>query len=413
MTGPWPQMAPELAPLGQLAQIQLGKMLQPAPTTELDEERPYLRAGLLTNLNSLSELPVMFASPDDGRRYAVRQGDLVVAEGGDCGQTGFVPNVPDGTIIQNSLHRVRSGPAADLRFLRYCLRAIYDSGWLEVLCNKSTFGHLTREKLASLRVPNRPLEEQRAIADYLDRETARIDALIAAKERLTDLFEQRWWAVFVNRTMRTHAPSIPLRRVLASLVDGPFGSAFSSADYVDEGAAVIRLGNIGFAEYRSGDQARIPMHLYETFRQYDVQGGDLLIAGLGDERNHAGRACVSPALGPAIVKGKCFRGRVLAERCSPDYLALLLSSELGASALTLFGRGSTRAMINLEIVKAAELPIPRRDEQDAIVRETLTVRNRMRRASAALTKQLALVREHRQALIAAAVTGHLEVRVAA
>jgi exodeoxyribonuclease VII large subunit len=43
--------------------------------------------------------------------------------------------------------------------------------------------------------------------------------------------------------------------------------------------------------------------LYEQFLRHRVREGDLLIAGLGDPNNHAGRACVAPDLGPAIVKG--------------------------------------------------------------------------------------------------------------
>ena len=190
MSGPWPETVLDLAPLGRIAEIQLGKMLQPAPAGEQDGEVAYLRAGLLSSLDSLGDLPRMFASPADQERYAVRPGDLIVAEGGDCGQTGFVPCIPDATIIQNSLHRVRSW-TADIRFVRYCLSAIYSSDWLDVLCNKSTFGHLTREKLASIRIPYPSLEEQRAVADYLDSETARIDALTAAKRAMSALIDER------------------------------------------------------------------------------------------------------------------------------------------------------------------------------------------------------------------------------
>src|SRR5262249_53523440 len=150
------------------------------------------------------------------------------------------------------------------------------------------------------------------------------------------------------------SPSVlPFRRVLYSIIDGPFGSSFSSSDYVDDGAKVIRLGNIGFGEYRSADQASVSIDLYKRFESYAVRGGDLLIAGLGDARNHAGRACVSPDLGLAIVKGKCFRARVNPRIGDSRFFALLLSSPIGEAAME--GRGSTRSMINLEIVKSALL----------------------------------------------------------
>ena len=73
----------------------------------------------------------MFASPSEIDTYTVRSGDLLVAEGGDVCRAEFTPPVPIPTIIQNSLHRVRT-ETGDIRFLRYSLLAIKVSGWLDV-----------------------------------------------------------------------------------------------------------------------------------------------------------------------------------------------------------------------------------------------------------------------------------------
>ncbi len=198
MSGPWPDvMRRAVVPLSRIANIQLGKMLQPVAANAFDREVPYLRAGSLSQIETLGDLPTMFASPSDIPTYGVSQGDLVVAEGGDVGRAEFVPGVPSESIIQNSLHRVRA-KESDVRYLKYCLDAIYGSEWLEVLCNKSTFGHLTLEKIRSLPVPSWPLAEQQSLADYLDWETARIDALIAAKRRTMNLLAERLQA-FVSR----------------------------------------------------------------------------------------------------------------------------------------------------------------------------------------------------------------------
>jgi type I restriction enzyme S subunit len=199
---------------------------------------------------------------------------------------------------------------------------------------------------------------------------------------------------------------------VTSLIDGPFGSAFSSSDYVDEGPAVVRLGNIGFAEYRTDDQARIPLALYERFGAYAVRSGDVLIAGLGDARNHAGRACVAPTeLAPAIVKGKCFRARVDERRAGGKFISLLLSSPIGANAVGISGRGSTRSMINLEAVKGTEVPLPNREVQTAIVAAAIGNKTASRRAAAAIRRQILLLDERRRALITAAVTGAVQVPV--
>jgi type I restriction enzyme, S subunit len=272
---------------------------------------------------------------------------------------------------------------------------------------------LSVELVEQLEIPVPPLSTQRMIADYLDRETERIDALIAAKRRMVELLEERTWTAFGERVAESQPPSVPLRRVLHSLIDGPFGSAFSSSDYTTVGAVVIRLGNIGFGRYRDADEARIPLEMFETFRHYQVKQGDLIMAGLGDERNHAGRACVAPDLGAAIVKGKCFRGRVNPDRANVEFLALLLSSPMGARAMNVSGRGSTRSMINLEIVKDTEVPLPERHKQDSIVTSMRKDQAQTAKLTGILAKQLDLLHEHRQALITAAVTGQLDVLDAA
>ena len=322
---------------------------------------------------------------------------------------------PVPTLASTEFIALVPGPALDSRFLCYWLqgetaRQFLDGATMSVTRSQQ---RVRPEVLTGswVDVPN--TSYQRAIADYLDRETARIDALVAAKRRMVQLLEERVWLAFSARLFASDPETTQLRRALRSLIDGPFGSAFTSSDYSDDGAVVIRLGNIGFSYYRATDEAHIPLLLYERFTAYRVVEGDLLIAGLGDERNHAGRACVAPELGPAIVKGKCFRARVDQSRANAEFLSLLLSSPLGAEAMNASGRGSTRSMINLEIVKTTDIPLPTIEMQASIVADTRTEQARTAVATGKLTDQIDLLQERRRALVTAAVTGQLHALEAA
>ncbi len=304
---------------------------------------------------------------------------------------------------------LRPRAQVDGRWLAYLVASGPVVEWAVATSDGTKMPRTSWEKLAEYRIEIPPLTRQRAIADYLDRETARIDALIEKKRQMIELVEMRFWTALVDAILQLDAPLTPIRRVLTFLTDGPFGSAFTSQDYSEGGAAVVRLGNLGFAEYKPFEQAFIPQSLYWSFQRHRVLPGDLLIAGLGDPSNHPGRACVAPDLGPAIVKGKCFCARVDVRRASTDYLALLLSSPYGAQAVGASGRGSTRTMINLEIIKETPLPLPAVSDQERIVQAANRHRRRTRSLVVVLTDQISRLGEHRQALITAAVTGELEV----
>src|SRR5699024_4661904 len=217
-------------------------------------------------------------------------------------------------------------------------------------------------------MPILSLAEQRAIADYLDQETAQIDALVAKQEELIELLRERRdaaWASGLEGAIEERRP-VPLRRVITSIVDGPFGSSLTSAHYSDSGTRVIRLGNIGTNSFRAQDEAYIPSSYAEQLAGHDARPGDVVIAGLGDESWPLGRAAVVPDIGPAIVKADCFRARPAAD-VSGRYLAWALSAPQTRSQVALMARGSTRKRINTSIARAIEIPVPSLERQNSIL----------------------------------------------
>ena len=337
--------------------------------------------------------------------FLVRDGDVVVGMDGDFNLT--IWNKGKAALNQR-VCLLRPREDVDIRFIAYALPEILRI--INDLTFSTTVKHLSSGEILSEKLAIPSFSEQRRIADFLDVQLAGLEGVVDKRVKQCVLLESRRWAVLQERVRSAEARLLPLRRTLLSLIDGPFGSAFSSSDYRDEGASVVRLGNIGFAEYRSQDQARIPLGLYRELASYAVRPGDLLIAGLGDAKNHAGRACVAPDLGPAIVKGKCFRGRVDPCLSSAGFIALLLASPIGAAAME--GRGSTRSMINLDIVKSAPFPIPPLSEQASILEHVDREHNAALRARASCLRHIQLLNERREALVTAAVTGQIDVSAA-
>lgn len=283
-----------------------------------------------------------------------------------------------------------------------------------MLSDGGTLPFISDSDVRALQVPYPPLDEQRRIADFLDDQVALLDRALEGRGRQVRLEEERHEATWTAAMLETpRSLWHPLRRFLLSIIDGPFGSSLTSAHYTNEGARVVRLGNIGLASFRHDDKAFISDDYFDVLRVHAVKAGDLLIAGLGDERHPLGRACVAPdQLGKCIVKADCYRVRLDERRLAHDYAALAISSPVVTSQTVTLSRGSTRARINTEIAREIRIPVPERSVQIRLVtllRESSTYRDRV---AELITSQSSLLIERRQALITAAVTGQFDVTTA-
>jgi type I restriction enzyme, S subunit len=315
---------------------------------------------------------------------------------------------------------------ADMRWLYYVLV----NAQLDAATKDSAIPGLDREDAYAKDVCLCAFAEQRAIAALLDRETARIDALIAKKEELIALLQEKRTALITravtkgldpNASMKNsgvewlgeipaHWDCLALARVTLSRCDGPFGSSLKSEHYSDDGVRVVRLQNIGWAEFIDSDRAYIDEAYSDELGDHDVITGDLLIAGLGDEAHPVGRACVAPSnIEPAMVKADCFRFRLNQRRLIPRFAAYQLSA-MAAAAAGSMSTGATRSRMNLTITGARKVAVPPLGEQHAIVRLLDRDGQEFRAIVTRVRDAIDRLKELRTALISAAVTGKIDVR---
>ena len=356
----------------------------------------------------------------------IRDGDVLIGMDGDFSVAWWAQGL---ALLNQRLCCVRAGSKrVSQRLLFYCLP--FPLKALNDVTYATTVKHLSSLDVLKFRLPLAPPSEQHAIADFLDRETEKIDALVAKKERLIELLEEKRTALITHAVTRGLDPNVvmqssgiewlgeipahwnvlSLSRITTSRCDGPFGSGVKSEHYSDSGVRVIRLQNIGWAEFVNLDAAYLDEAYALQLGDHSVKAEDILIAGLGDERHPVGRACVAPvAIEPAMVKADCFRFRVDRQRVLPRYAALQLSATASAVAGSQ-ATGATRTRMNLATSARRKIALPPLQEQRAIAdlldHETATstaVIDKVREAIAHLT-------EYRTALISAAVTGKIDVR---
>jgi type I restriction enzyme, S subunit len=361
------------------------------------------------------------AASEDLSNYKVcRAGNLIINrmrafQGalGIAGENGIVS--PDYAVLQVA-------PEVDARWLNYFLTSEATVATMSSLVRGiggTEAGNVRTPRLniidlLSMTAPLGSVTQQRAIADYLDRETARIDTLIKEQQRLIDMLRERRdaaWAVAVDQAYQS-GREVDVRRVITSIVDGPFGSSLTSEHYSDEGARVIRLGNIGINEFRDADEAFISLEYADELGAHEVERNDVVVAGLGDDKMPLGRAAVVPDIGRAIVKADCYRlrpNRLVSSR----YLAWVMSAPQTRSQIMLLARGATRLRLNTKVVQQVKIPVPDRDEQDALVAQSVAEASKVDALIAETERFIELAQERRSALITAAVTGQIDVREAA
>lgn len=189
---PWFGQIPtdwKLSRVGLHFSIILGKMLCNAPLNDTYTLEPYYCAADV-HFDGVTdgERKKMWFSPIEKDLYRVSVGDLLVVEGGaGAGGSAIVEKQDSDTYVQNSIMIVRSKGNADNRYLRYLLEFLVKQGYIDVVCNKATIPHFTKDKLSC--VPFCLCGEQEEIADYLDAKCAEIDKLIAKKEQLVKELE--------------------------------------------------------------------------------------------------------------------------------------------------------------------------------------------------------------------------------
>ena len=173
-----------------------------------------------------------------------------------------------------------------------------------------------------------------------------------------------------------------------SLTDGPFGSKLKTADYVQEGIRVIRLGNIGVGEFKDENTAYISQEKYLSLRKHEIFPGDLVIAALAEP---VGRATLVPTeVGKAIVKADCIRMKPLT--CFSNlYLMHCLNSPDGRSRAELLSHGVGRLRINMANMRSLPIPVAPLAEQALLVTRvegTLCQVNELKQTQAALCHKL-------------------------
>lgn len=273
-----------------------------------------------------------------------------------------------------------------------------------------------------------PAEEQTEIAAFLDHETAKIDALVAEQEKLIALLKEKRQAVISHAVTKGFNPDAPMKdsgiewlgEVPAHWKVGKCGFyltilsgyAFPSSGFVDDEDAVrlLRGINVGVSRIKWDETVYWRREASDGLDEYQLKPGDLVI---GMDRPLIGEGMRVARIHERDVPCLLLQ-RVAALKPNaalvPEYLHLLLASELFVSHFHPETTGVSVPHISPEQINNFVIPIPPIAEQEAIVEMIQKQMSLFLMLSAESEGAIGFLKERRSALISAAVTGKIDVR---
>ncbi|PZW47193.1 type I restriction enzyme S subunit [Pseudomonas sp. URIL14HWK12:I3] len=308
------------------------------------------------------------------------------------------------------------------RFVFYGLQS--SRAVLESLATGGGQPNLNAEKLREHRLHCPSTEEQKAIAQYLDRETARIDGLIAEKERMLALLEEKRIALISRVVTRGLDPDVTLKpsrlewlseipahwglqrlKQLAEVRGGlTLGKQYSGEL---QAYPYLRVANVQDGYLKLDDVLTVEVPASEVASNLLVYGDVLM--NEGGDIDKLGRGCVwRDEIKPCLHQNHVFAVRP--HMVDSDWLALWTSTLEAKRYFESRAKRSTNlASISGSNIKELPVPLPPVGEQRSIKKFLSSRQSCFENICSELQNSLRLLAERRTAMIAAAVNGHIPV----
>jgi len=296
---------------------------------------------------------------------------------------------------------------ADPRFIGWWTKTLAYRNQVEAVCvgTSSSMQNISQGDFLEVRIDLPEPETQGAIADYLDRETARIDMFIEEQQRLIEMLRERREAVIGAAFLDAQAQE-PLKRVVQNVTVGIVVQP--SRWYVEKGVPALRGLNINRGSISTRDLVYISAEGDHANPKSRLKEGDVVVVRTGQ----AGAAAKVPKAldGANAIDILIIRPGT---ETDADFLVWFLNSPMAASRIAEGSVGALQGHFNVGALR--ELPFPT-ISLDAQRRVAVDLDAKVAAIDALIVETerfIELSQERRAALITAAVTGQIDVREAA
>jgi type I restriction enzyme S subunit len=383
----------------------------------MDGDIPWLNSGAVNQwiVREPSEHITLEGLRNSSARW-VPPGAILMALAGQGKTKGMVALLEIPATCNQSMAAIVPSGKLNSRFLLWWLSANYDR--IRNMAGGEHRDGLNLEMVGNIPCPIPPIEQQETIECFLFEAIGDIDALIASKQRLLDLLAEKRRASAAEAIMRGLNSGRPLRSSgIDWLGNIPAHWDIQRARWLfrerdersDTGAEeMLTVSHLTGVTPRS--EKDVNMFEAETTVGYKLcLAGDLAINTLWAWMGAMGTARVDGIVSPA------YNVYTPDQRLLPDYVDALVRIPIFAQEVTRYSKGvwSSRLRLYPEGFFETFWPVPPLDEQHEIVRHIAAETAEIDRLRGATEHSIRLLKERRSALIAAAVTGQLDISEAA
>jgi type I restriction enzyme S subunit len=371
-----------------------------------------------------------FVDAPSRARKIVQDGDTIISTVRTyLRAVAYIDNPPDNMIVSTGFAVLRPKKDVLPEYLGYLISStqFVDSA----VAHSKGIGYpaINTTALGNLPVWLPPLAEQRAIAAYLDDATERIDRLVAQKERLLDLLDEKRTALVSEAVTRGLDPdaemqdsgvewlgeipagweTVKLKWNVSKIGSGVTPEGGGEA-YVNEGVTFLRSQNIHFDGLRLEDAVYIDKETDAEMTGSRVRPRDVLLNITGAS---VGRCALVPHEFPdANVNQHVCIIRPRSDELHPPFLNCVLASSIGQHQIFAEQDGASREAVTFAEIGDFVIPKPPLPEQSEIASHLDRETARLDRLAGRVEDGIARLREYRAALISAAVTGRIDAREA-
>ncbi|MDE2822765.1 MAG: restriction endonuclease subunit S [Chloroflexota bacterium] len=358
----------------------------------------------------------------DSAPKTARPGDILLSVRAPVGALNVADQVYG---IGRGLCALRPVAGVDRSFYFYALMAIRPL--LGAVGCGSTYDAVTRSDVGGLPMPIPPENEQRAIAEFLDRETANLDALVGRKERLIQLLQEKRAALIARAVTGGLTARVPIKdsgvewlgeipshwdvkrmKFSARLYSGHTPSR-QNPDYWKD-CTIPWFGLADVWQIRDG-QAEYVVDTSEKISEAGLVNSAATLLPKGTViLSRTASVGFSAILGVDMATTQDFVNWVCGQSLRPEYLLYVLRAmEQEFRRLTM---GSTHQTIYMPDVGSFVAPVPPLVEQDQIVAYIRSEKADIEALIRDVVAAIGYVKEYRSAVVSTAVTGKIDVRQA-